>query len=96
MDPRGRPYWYACCMSKQIAVRIPDELVEQLERLVEEGEYPTIAEAVRAAVAELTERKQRQRLDQAIIEGYRRLPPTPEEEAWADAASREHVVEESW
>lgn len=83
-------------MTKQIAVRIPDELASELEALVQTGEFATSAEAVRVAVAELAERKRRQRLDEAIVDGYRRHPPTSEEEAWVDAASRDIIAEEPW
>lgn len=83
-------------MTKQIAVRIPDDLATELENLVAEGEYPTTAEAIRAAVRELAERRRRSEVDKAIIEGYRRHPPTPEEGAWVDRASRDHIAEEPW
>lgn len=83
-------------MTKKIAVRIPDELVEELKTLVADGEYSTTASAVREAVREFVQRKRREKLDDAIVEGYRRHPSTPGEEAWVDAASRDFLVEEPW
>jgi len=35
-------------------------------------------------------------LDRRIAEGYRRLPQTAEEEAWANAAARDAIREEPW
>jgi Arc/MetJ-type ribon-helix-helix transcriptional regulator len=93
---RCTPGWYTDRMTRQIAIRIPDELAEELETLVAEGEYPTTAAAVREAVRELAERRRRQKLDDAIVEGYRRHPPTPEEEAWADSGSADFLTEEPW
>lgn len=34
--------------------------------------------------------------DRAIVEGYRRVPPTPEESGWAAAAAREAIRGEPW
>ena len=83
-------------MTRQIAIRIPDDLAEDLARLVEEGEYPTTADAVRDALRRLTEQRRRRAFDDAIVAGYRRQPPTPVEEAWAERAGRDLVAEEPW
>jgi Arc/MetJ-type ribon-helix-helix transcriptional regulator len=83
-------------MTIQIALRIPDELVEQLDIVVAEGRYPTRTDAVRAAIQELAERERRRRIDAAIVDGYTRIPPTAAEEAWASAATREMISEEPW
>lgn len=83
-------------MAKQIAIRIPDDLAQQLDDLVDDGDYPTIADAVRAALRQLIERRRQQALDAAIVAGYRRHPPTPAETAWAEVAGRELIAEEPW
>lgn len=35
-------------------------------------------------------------IDRAIAAGYRRLPQTAEEDAWAEAAARDAIREEPW
>jgi Arc/MetJ-type ribon-helix-helix transcriptional regulator len=80
----------------QVAVRIPDELVSELDGLVAQGRFATRAEAIRAGLVAILERERERQLDEAIVEGYRRIPPTPAEHAWADAAGRELIAEEPW
>ena len=45
------PIWYRRCMSTQIAVRLPDSMVEFLDRLVAEGQAPSRASVVERALA---------------------------------------------
>lgn len=83
-------------MSQQIAVRIPDDLAGRLDSLVDEGHYATLADAVRAGIRELIERREEREIDERIIEGYRRTPPTAADEAWAERSGRELIAEEPW
>jgi Arc/MetJ-type ribon-helix-helix transcriptional regulator len=82
--------------SEQIAVRLPREQLEALDELVKRGVYPSRAAGVRAGVAAITDLERRRALDDAITEGYRRVPPSPEEEAAALAALRQSIAEEPW
>lgn len=82
--------------TEQIAVRLPRQELETLDQLVERGIYPSRAAAVRAGVAAITALERRRELDDAIVEGYRRLPPTPEEDAAAIVSLREAIAEEPW
>jgi antitoxin ParD1/3/4 len=43
-------------MMKRITLRLPEQQIEVLERLVDAGEFPTVSEAVRYAVRELIEK----------------------------------------
>jgi Arc/MetJ-type ribon-helix-helix transcriptional regulator len=61
-------------MTDQIAVRIPDELAEALEMLVESGRFETKAEAVRTALEILIDADRRRRVGELIADGYRRIP----------------------
>lgn len=79
-------------MVKQVSVRIPDDLAAQFDDLISDDGLPTVADAVGAALRQLIER----RLDEAIVAGYRRHPPTPAETAWADSAGRDLIAEEPW
>ena len=95
--PSRIPFWYAFCMSsEQIAVRLPKELLEQLDALVRAGHYKSRAAAVRAGVEEIAKIERRRELDRSIIEGYRQTPPTPGEEAAAVESLRQAIADEAW
>lgn len=82
--------------TEQIAVRLPRHELEALDELVERGVYPSRAAAVRAGVAAITALERRRGVDEAIVEGYRRMPPRPEENAAAIASLREAIAAEPW
>ncbi len=82
--------------TEQIAVRLPRAELEALDELVERGVYPSRAAAVRAGVAAITALERRRTVDEAIVEGYRRVPPRPEDDAAALASLREAIAEEPW
>ena len=42
---------------KRITIRLPEQQVILLEQMVEDGEFPTVSEAVRDAVRGLIERR---------------------------------------
>jgi Arc/MetJ-type ribon-helix-helix transcriptional regulator len=82
--------------TEQIAIRLPEELLVQLDDLVRDGVYESRAAAVRAGIETVMELERRRRLDRAVVEGYRRVPPTPAERAAAIASLREAIAEEPW
>jgi Arc/MetJ-type ribon-helix-helix transcriptional regulator len=82
--------------TEQIAVRVPAELLEELDALVKRGTFKNRAEAVRAGIERIADLERRHRLDEAIVEGYRRLPPMAKEDAAALASLRESIQEEPW
>jgi Arc/MetJ-type ribon-helix-helix transcriptional regulator len=82
--------------TEQIAVRLPEELLSELDALVASGAYDSRAAAVRAGVEAITALERRRQTDQAIIDGYRRTPPTPADEGAAIASLRDAISEESW
>jgi Arc/MetJ-type ribon-helix-helix transcriptional regulator len=79
-------------MSEQIAVRIPSELAEALEELVETGRFETKADAVRTALETLVEADRRQRLGELIAEGYRRVPQADADLEGLSAAATAHAL----
>ena len=83
-------------MTVQIALRIPDELNHELQRLVDEGRSLNRTEAIRAAITAYVASERRRAVDEAIVEGYRRIPPTEHEEAWVTESTREMLTEEQW
>jgi Arc/MetJ-type ribon-helix-helix transcriptional regulator len=42
---------------KRITIRLPEQQVDLLEQMVEDGEFPTVSEAVRDAVRGLIEKR---------------------------------------
>ena len=83
-------------MSEQIAVRLTREQLAELDRFIAEGSYPSRAAFVRDAVDRLVCAEHERQIDLAIVEGYRRLPPTPIEQREAEVALREAIAEEPW
>lgn len=82
--------------TEQIAVRLSQELLAELDGLVSRGIYPTRAAAVRAGVEAIAETEHRRAIDRAIIDGYRRVPPDASEADGAVASLRDAIAEEPW
>jgi Arc/MetJ-type ribon-helix-helix transcriptional regulator len=82
-------------MATQLAIRLSDETLEALDRLVRAGAYPTRTEAVRAAVEILVSDSERREIEAAIIAGYDESPDAPED-AWLESATKALVSAEPW
>ena len=82
--------------TEQIAVRLPVELLGELDALVASGAYDSRAAAVRAGVEVVTELERRRSIDSAMVAGYRRTPPTAAEHNAALASLRVAIAEEAW
>lgn len=67
---------------------------ERLHKLVDELSEAEADETLRFAVAR--HEGQSTSVGQAIAAGYKRLPQTAEEDAWAQANARDAVREERW
>ena len=80
----------------QIAVRLEDELVAQVDQLVRSGVATSRSHAVRDALRALVDQQRRRSVGEAIAEGYRRLPQTDSELAWSDEATVAMIAEEPW
>ncbi|MCY3952342.1 MAG: ribbon-helix-helix domain-containing protein [bacterium] len=80
----------------QIAVRLDDELVAQIDQLVRSGVVASRSQAVRDGLRSLVDQRRRRAVGEAIVEGYRRLPQTDEEIAWSDEATAAMIAEEPW
>lgn len=79
-----------------ITVRMSPDRVERVDALVASGTYATRAEVVRAAVDALLHREEEDAIDRAIVEGYRGIPETAEELAWAKWSTIDSIGEEPW
>jgi Arc/MetJ-type ribon-helix-helix transcriptional regulator len=82
-------------MTIQIAVRLPDELIADLDRMVGGGRFANRTDAVRHALERLLDDAREADLDAAIVAGYQRVPDE-EPEPWVEAATRAMVEEEPW
>lgn len=71
-------------MTKQIALRLPDGLVERLDAVVAaDPSLPSRSAALHQAVAVLVAERERAATDAAIVDGYRRHPPGAAD-GWGD------------
>lgn len=68
-------------MTTQIAVRLPDPLVEALDALVE-GTL-TRSDVVRLALEQYVQREERRKIGEALVRGYTEHPPGDVDE-WGD------------
>lgn len=82
--------------TEQIAVRLSREQLSQVDELVARGAYESRAATVRAGLEVIVELDRRRALDGALVDGYRRNPPTEGERSAALASLRDAIVEEPW
>ena len=78
-----------------ITVRMSEDRVQAIDELVAAGRASraaVIVEAIDRLVAQLDS----ERIDRELVEGYTRIPSTPEEDAWAEWSARESTREEPW
>ena len=80
----------------QIAVRLDDELVAQVDHLVRSGVVDSRSQAVRDGLRALVDQRRRSAVGETIVEGYRRHPQTDDEIAWSDEATAAMIAEEPW
>lgn len=80
--------------TEQIAVRLPQKLLRELDALVASGVYDSRAAAVRAGVEAITALEHRRQIDRAIVAGYQRTPPVDHDAALVSL--RDAIVQEPW
>jgi Arc/MetJ-type ribon-helix-helix transcriptional regulator len=83
-------------MTTQIAVKLPEGDVAELDRLVASGSFESRSEAIRAAIRALVTSDQRQRIDEAFAAGFRREPDRDDELADATRLALEAIHDEPW
>ena len=76
---------------RPLAVRLPEETIAGLDRLVSEGWYVTRSAGIKDALDKLLAAFERQRIDDAIIAGYEKQPLTDDELALLDVHARMSV-----
>jgi Arc/MetJ-type ribon-helix-helix transcriptional regulator len=78
-----------------ITVRMSEDRVRAIDELVAAGR-PSRAAVIVEAIDRLVAELERERIDRAIAEGYRRVPETDEELEWAEWSTIESIREEPW
>ena len=79
-----------------ITLRVSEDRLRRLDEVVSRNGYPTRSAALTAALERLIVEDERRAIDRAIVEGYTRIPPTAEEDAWAEWSTTESIREEPW
>lgn len=80
----------------QIAVKLPDELVRDLDELVAKGHFASRSSAVRRAVELVVSGQRRQALAEGYASGYGRIPESESELAEASRLARQAIDDEPW
>lgn len=80
----------------QLVVRVPDEVVAAVDRLVRKGLFASRSDVARAGLETIIERERRAGVGRAIVAGYERIPQDADDLEWSDAASAAMIAEEPW
>ncbi len=80
----------------QLVTRVSDELAAGVDELVASGLASSRSDAVRSALERWIDSERRRRIGEAIVDGYKRIPQTEDELAWADRAAAAMIAEEPW
>ncbi len=83
-------------MTTQIAVKLPDDLVAELDRLVARGDFPSRSQAVRSALEGIVAARRQQELDARYRQALARVPETEEELAEARRLATDAIHDEPW
>ena len=83
-------------MTKQIAVKLPDDLVRQLDRLVEGGAFASRSQAVRTGLEAMVGAHRRRDIDRRYQDAIARFPETDEEMADATRLAMDAIRDEQW
>jgi metal-responsive CopG/Arc/MetJ family transcriptional regulator len=73
-----------------------DDLLARLDWLVIRCSYENRAEAIRAALQELANRERSREIGEQIVEGYRRIPQTLDEQVEPDFSSWNALDDDDW
>lgn len=80
----------------QFVARLGDALADRGDSLVVAGVFASRSQAGRLGLERLVDELERERIGREIVEGYRRMPQTEEELAWADESLERMLAEEAW
>ena len=80
----------------QLVTRIPDELADRVDRLVDSGAAESRSDAVRRGLELLLDDHRRRRIADDLVTGYRSAPQTDEDLGWADAEAFRMIGDDPW
>ncbi|MDO8390650.1 MAG: hypothetical protein Q7V57_09195 [Actinomycetota bacterium] len=83
-------------MSTQLALRLPDDLLADLDWLVVRCNYSSRTEAMRTAIEAAIKAERSRQIDEQYIEAYTRMPQTEEELADLAWQSTPDLDDEDW
>jgi metal-responsive CopG/Arc/MetJ family transcriptional regulator len=83
-------------MSTQLAIRIPDDLLQDLDWVVHRLKYESRTEAMRDALVKLIDHERRRHIGEEIARGYQQIPQTEAEIVVSDQAFIDSVNDEPW
>lgn len=83
-------------MTVQIAVKLPELLVERVDSLVADGTFASRSQLVRRGIELALVSAHRDKIDRAFEEGYKRHPETEQDLADARRLAVESIEEEPW
>lgn len=87
---------YTTGMSRQIAVKLPDNLVDEIDRLVEDGAFDSRSQAIRSGLEAVVAGQRRQAIARRYQDAMTRLPETSEEIGEAMDLAVNAINEEPW
>lgn len=80
----------------QVAVKLPDHLLNEIDALVSRGLYPSRSSAIRTALEAIVVAERRGVIDAAFAEGYSRVPESEDELAEASRLAIKSIHDEPW
>ena len=87
---------HALDMTIEIAVKLPDELVHEIDRLVAGGAFDSRSQAVRSELQAIVASRRRDEIDRRYEEATARFPETNEEVTKATRLALNAIDEEPW
>lgn len=83
-------------MTIQVAVKLPDVLAGELDRLVQSGDFESRSQALRVGLETVLAERERELLRVRYRDAMARHPETPQEIAEATRLAGEAIAEEPW
>jgi Arc/MetJ-type ribon-helix-helix transcriptional regulator len=83
-------------MTKQIAVKVPDGLMNEIDRLVEGGTFNSRSQAVRSGLEAMVAGQRRKEIDRRYRDAANRLPERKDEIDEATDLAINSINEEPW
>lgn len=83
-------------MTTQLALRLPDDLLADLDWLVVRCSYESRTEAMRESIMALVRHERRRFIDQQLVEAYTRLPQSDAELAGIDDQAWDLDGDDDW